>query len=92
MVYVCVAEKTDATSPPPQLIWMELRFGWDSDDDVADDVTDEEEEERLQVAGGGAAMLTNPVNRLSRGSAHRPPLLDTEFDGSKVKCRCRQEG
>lgn len=81
VVYVGVAEKTDVTSPHPQ-----LKFGWDSDDgdDVTEDVTDDEEE-RLQAAGGGAAILTNPVNRLRRGSAHRPPPLVTVFDGSKVK-------
>lgn len=73
-VYVGVVEKTEATS--------ELKLCDDVDDD------DDEEEERLQAGGGGAAMLTNPVNRLRRGSAHRlpaPELLETEADGSKVK-------
>ena len=59
-----------------------MKICWDSDDDVTDDVTDDEGVERLLAAGGGAAMLTNPVNRLSRGSAQKalPPL-----EGSKVK-------
>lgn len=69
VVYVGVAEKTEVTSP--QLIWTELKLGWD----VTDDVTDED---------AGAAMLTNPVNRLRRGSAHKPPP-PPEAAGSKVK-------
>lgn len=85
LVYVGVAEKTEATSLQQPLIWTELKFGWDCDDDVTDDVADDEENERLQTAGGEAAMLTNPVNRLRRGSAHRPPPLETDVEGSKVK-------
>lgn len=42
--------------------------------DFTDDVTEE----------GGAATPTNPDNRLSRGSAHKPPQ-EEETDGSKVK-------
>lgn len=63
-----------------------MELGWvTDDDDVTDDVTDVEEEERLQDEGEGAAMLTKPVNKLSRGSAHRLLPLETEFDGSKEK-------
>lgn len=53
--------------------------------DVTGDVIDVDGEERLQVAGGEAAMLTSPVKRLRRGSAHSPPALETDVDGSKVK-------
>lgn len=59
-----------------------MELGWVTDDD---DVTDVEEEERLQDEGEGAAMLTKPVNKLRRGSAHRLLPLETEFDGSKEK-------
>lgn len=78
-VYVAVAEKTEATSA--ELIWTELKLCDDDDDE-------DEEEERLQAGGAGAAMLTKPVNRLRKGSAHRPAapeLLETEADGSRVK-------
>lgn len=81
-MYVGVEEKMEAASPTPQ-----LKPCWDSDDDE-DDATDDEEEERLQAAGGGVAMLTSPVNKLSKGSAHRPPPLPLplpEADGSKEK-------
>ena len=84
-MYVGVAEKSEAASLQRPLIWTEPKLGWVCDDD--DDVTDEEEEEeRLQAAEGEAAMLlTNPVNRLSRGSAHRLLPLATDAEGSKVK-------
>lgn len=78
-VYVGMVEKTEATSA--ELIWTALKV-------CDDDVTDDEEEERPQAGGGGAAMLTKPVNRLRRGSAHRlpaPELLEMEADGSRVK-------
>lgn len=66
--------KTEATSAEPH-----VKLCWDGDGDV---VTDDEGMARLPAAGGGAAMLTKPVNKLSRGSAQRPlPLLQ----GSKVK-------
>lgn len=67
------------------MTWTEPKRGWDEEDDE-DDTVEEEEEERLQAAGGGAATLTNPVTRLSRGSAHRLPLLlVAATDDSKVK-------
>lgn len=34
---------------------------------------------------GDAAMLTNPLKRLRRGSAQRPLPPETDVDGSKVK-------
>lgn len=83
VVYVGVAEKTEVTSLQQPLIWTEPKLGWVCDDDVADD---EEEEERLQAAEGEAAMLlTNPENRLRRGSAHRLLPLETDTEGSNVK-------
>lgn len=69
------------TSLQQPLIWTELKLGWDCEDDV----TDDGEAERLLAAGGEAAMLTNPVKRLRRGSAHMLLPLATDVDGSKVK-------
>lgn len=61
------------------LTWTAPKPGWDCG---ADGVT--EANEPLAV-GGEAAMLTNPVKRLRRGSAQRPLPLETDGDGSKVK-------
>lgn len=75
-------EKTELTSTDSQLRWAELKLGGVSDDE--DDGADDDEDAQ------GGATLTNPVNRLSRGSAHRPPADTQEEDdvdddeGSKV--------
>lgn len=62
---------------------MAPKPGWDCGaDDITDDVTDDEE---LLAVEGEAAMLTNPVKRLRRGSAQRPLPAETDVDGSKVK-------
>lgn len=82
VAYIGIAENTVVPSLLPPLIWMELRLGWDCAAAAAADVTNDEE---LQAAEGEAAILTKPVNRLRRGSAHRPPPLGTDVDGSKVK-------
>lgn len=78
---VDVAEKMEATS----LLQLPPKSGWACDGDITGNVTDGEGAERLQVAGGEAAMLTSPVNRLRRGSAHSPPPPEADVDGSKVK-------
>lgn len=80
VVYVGKSEAPSLLQPLP---WTALKPGWDcGDDDVSDDVTDDDE---LLAVGGEAAMLTNPVKRLRRGSAQRPLPPETDVDGSKVK-------
>lgn len=70
-----MAGKHEVTSVEPQ-----LKLGWDTDD-----VTGAVKE--AEAPRGGAAMLTKPVNRLSKGSPHSPPPTeDTGVEGcSKVK-------
>lgn len=80
VVYVGKSEVPSSLQP---LSWTALKPGWDcGGDDVSDDVSDDNE---LLVVEGEAAMLTNPVKRLRRGSAQRPLPPETDVDGSKVK-------
>lgn len=66
------------------LLLQPLKPAWDCGaDDVTDDITDDSCE--LLAVEGDAAMLTNPLKRLRRGSAQRPLPPETDVDGSKVK-------
>lgn len=76
VVYVGKSEVPSLLQP---LTWTPPKPGCDCGDD---DVTDGNE---LLAVGGEAAMLTNPVKRLRRGSAQRPLPPETDVDGSKVK-------
>lgn len=76
-----VAGKIEATS----LLQQPPKSGWACDEDISGNVTVGEGAEKLQVAGGEVAMLTSPVNRLRRGSAHSPLPPEADDDGSKVK-------
>lgn len=64
---------------------LAAKSGWACGEVISGNVTVGEGAERLQVAGGEAAMLTSPVNRLRRGSAHSPLPPEADVDGSKVK-------
>ena len=63
---------------PQPLTWAAPKPASDVTDDAAGD-------KELLAVEGEAAMLTNPVKRLRRGSAQRPLPPETDVDGSKVK-------
>lgn len=67
------------------LLQLPPKSGCVCDEDISGNVTVGDGAVRLHVDGGEAAMLTSPVNRLRRGSAHSPLPPEADVDGSNVK-------